>query len=89
MCDYNRIMKDIAEYKRIKEETEALIEGLQDELKEYMNAEGIEMLSGDEHKVTYKSVTSSRVDTAKVKAEFPEIASKCMKTTTTRRFTFS
>ena len=33
MCDYNAVMKQLAEYKRIQEETNGIIEGLQDELK--------------------------------------------------------
>ena len=89
MCDYNRVMKELAEYRRLKEETETMIEGLQDELKAYMMSENIDTLSGDEHKATYKVVTSNRVDTKLLKKEYPDIASKCSTATTTRRFTFS
>ena len=83
------IMKELAEYIRIQEETAAMVESLKDQLKERMNAAGVESLAGSEHKATYKAVTSSRVDTTALKKDLPEIAARYTKTTTTRRFTFA
>lgn len=87
--NYNEIMKQLAEYSRIAEETAQIIDGLKDQLKEYMTAEALESLTGDEHKATYKAVTSSRIDTATLKRELPEVAAKYTKATTTMRFTFA
>lgn len=87
--NYNEIMRELAQYNRIAEETAAVIEGLKDKLKEYMKAEGLETLTGDEHKATYKAVTSSRIDTAALKRELPDIATRYTKTTSTTRFTFA
>lgn len=87
--NYNEIMKELAQYTRIAEETAAVIEGLKDSLKAYMQAEGIETLAGDEHKATYKTVTSSRIDTTALKRELPDIATRYTKTTQTTRFTFA
>lgn len=83
------IMKELAEYIRMQEEAAAMVESLKDQLKERMTAAGVESLAGSEHKATYKTVTSSRVDTTALKKDLPEIAARYTKTTTARRFTFA
>jgi predicted phage-related endonuclease len=83
------IMRELAEYIRMQEEAAAMVESLKDQLKERMTAAGVESLAGSEHKATYKTVTSSRVDTAAIKRDMPEVAARYTKTTTTRRFTFA
>lgn len=85
----NDIMKELAQYKRLQDETTAIIEGLTDQLKEYMNENQLETLAGDEHKATYKIVTSSRIDTTALKKAMPEVVTAYTKTTETRRFTFA
>lgn len=83
------IMKELAEYIRMQEEAAAMVESLKDQIKERMTAAGVESLAGSEHKATYKTVTSSRVDTTALKKDLPEIAARYTKTTTSRRFTFA
>lgn len=83
------IMAELAQYIRMQEEAAAMVESLKDQLKERMTAAGVESLAGSEHKATYKEVTSSRVDTTRLKKDLPEIAARYTKTTTTRRFTFA
>ena len=85
----NDIMKELAQYKRLQDETAAIIEGLTDQLKEYMTANELDTLTGDEHKATYKIVTSSRIDTTALKKAMPEVVTAYTKTTETRRFTFA
>lgn len=87
--DINEIMAELAQYIRIQEEAAATVEALKDQLKAQMQAAGVDTLAGAEHKATYKAVTSSRVDTAALKKELPEIAARYTKTTETRRFTFA
>ena len=83
------IMAELAQYIRMQEEAAAMVESLKDQLKERMAAAGVDSLAGSEHKATYKAVTSSRVDTTRLKKDLPEIAARYTKTTTARRFTFS
>ena len=83
------IMKELAEYIRMQEEAAAMVESLKDQLKERMTAAGVDSLAGSEHKATYKAVTSSRIDTTRLKKDLPDIAARYTKTTTARRFTFS
>lgn len=89
MSNINEIMKQLAEYTRIQEETSAIIDGLKDQIKSYMVAEQIDTLTGDEHKATYKEVTSSRIDTKALKTELPEVATRYTTTTSSMRFTFA
>nr|DAL54841.1 MAG TPA_asm: Exonuclease [Caudoviricetes sp.] len=85
----NQIMAELAQYIRMQEEAAAMVESLKDQLKAQMQAAGVDTLAGDEHKATYKAVTSSRVDTTALKRDLPEIAAQYTKTTTARRFTFA
>lgn len=85
----NAIMAELAQYKRLQDETAAIIEGLTDQLKEYMTLNQLDTLTGAEHKATYKMVTSSRIDTTALKKALPEVATAYTKTTETRRFTFA
>ena len=39
-----------------------------------------------EYRITWKHVTSTRMDTAAIKAALPEVAARFTRTTTTRRF---
>lgn len=89
MLKINETMAELAKYNRMMEEVSAIIDGLKDEIKAYMDAHELETLTGDEHKAIYKAVTSTRIDTSALKKELPEIANRYSKTTTARRFTFS
>lgn len=85
----NAIMAELAQYIRMQEEAAAMVESLKDQLKAQMQAAGVDTLAGDEHKATYKAVTSCRVDTTAPKKDLPEIAARYTKTAETRRFTFA
>ena len=49
-------------------------------------ADMIAAISGTDWKVTYKAVTSSRIDTSALKKALPDLAQQFTKTTTARRF---
>ena len=51
-----------------------------------MTPEGVDTISGTDWKVTYKAVTSSRIDTSALKKALPDLAQQFTKTTTARRF---
>ena len=52
----------------------------------YMDAEGVDAINGTDWKVTYKAVTSSRLDANALKKALPDLAQQFTKTTTARRF---
>ena len=77
-------VKELMELKRMKEEIEAEIAAAEDEIKGVMGDE--ETLLAGAFKVDWKTVITSRIDTAALKRVMPEIAERFMKHTTTRRF---
>ena len=79
-------VKELRELKRMQEELTAEIEAIQDELKAHMDTHGMDTLLGLDWRITWKPVTSSRLDSAALKRELPEIASRFMLQTTSRRF---
>lgn len=85
----NEIMSSLAEYMRIADETAAIIDGLKDQLKQAMQAAGTDTIIGSEHKASYKTVVSSRIDTAALKKALPDVAKEYTRTTETKRFTFA
>ena len=77
-------VKELMELRRMKEEIEAEIAAAEDEIKSVMGDE--ETLLAGAFKVDWKTVITSRIDTAALKKVMPEIAERFMKQTTTRRF---
>ena len=88
MKDINMMFSELAQYTRLQDETAAIIEGLKDEIKRYMEDHNTEVLTGNEHKASYKAVTSSRLDSTALKRDMPAIAAQYIKTTETKRFLF-
>ena len=68
----------------MKEELEAEIATMEDEIKSVMGEE--ETLLAGAFKVTWTPYTSSRFDSTRFKKEHAELAAAYTKTTTTRRF---
>ena len=85
----DEIMKELAQYTRMAEEIATTVDGLKDQLKQIMLERNTDTLTGTEHKATYKTVTSSRIDTSALKKVHPTIAAEFTKTTETKRFTFA
>lgn len=85
----NEIMAELAQYTRLQEEAADMVEALKDKVKEYMTAQGVDTLTGAEHKATYKAVASSRIDTTALKKALPDVAAQYTRTTETKRFTFA
>lgn len=83
-AEINSRVKEVKELQRFIEELTAEMESKKDELKAFMG--DTEEVSTDEYKLTYKTITSSRLDTTALKKELPEIATRFTKTTASRRF---
>lgn len=84
--EINAKVKELRELRRMADELAAEIEAVQDSIKSQMDAQGVDTLSGSDWKVTWKPVTSARLDNSALKKELPEIAARFMKQTITRRF---
>lgn len=78
---------ELMELKRMRDELDAEIQDAEDEIKQAMGDEDT-LLAGP-FKVTWKTITSSRLDSTALKKALPEIAARFMKQTTTRRFSIN
>ena len=77
-------IKELMELKRMREELDAEISVIEDDIKQAMGNE--ETLIAGAFKVDWETVITSRIDTTALKKALPEIAERFMKQTTTRRF---
>jgi len=89
MENINNIMNELAQYIRLADEMQLIIDGLKDEIKAYMINNNLDTINGYDHKATYKSIESSRIDTKSLKNELPELAARYTVTSNTMRFNFS
>lgn len=86
----NEVMKTIAEYARIAEEAQKVVDENKELLKAYMTENELAELIGDEHKATYKEVISNRFDSKAFKAAGHEDLYKAFtKPSASMRFTFA
>ena len=79
-------VKELRELRRMAEELQAEIDAAQDAIKAHLDSQGVDTVAGTDWKVTWKPVTSSRMDTTALKKALPEIAERFMKSVTSRRF---
>ena len=79
--------RELRQWLAIIEEAQAEIEALKDEIKAAMGEK--EALQAGEYKISWKNVTSSRLDTAALKDALPDIVARFTKESTTRRFTIA
>ena len=78
---------EILDLKRMREELDATIATLEDRIQAVMGDE--ELLTAGAYKVSWKTFTSSRIDTTALKKALPEVAAAYTKTTTGRRFSIN
>lgn len=86
IIDMDSKIKELRELRRMSDELTAEMESITDSIKRHMDAEGVDTLNGTDWKVTYKAVTSSRLDTTALKKALPDLTAQFTKTTTARRF---
>lgn len=87
--EMNQKIKDLREYKRMRDELEAMIENLQDDIKAEMTAQGTDTLIGADWKVTWREYKSSRIDTTAFRNALPELAEKFTKVGVYKRFSLN
>lgn len=76
--------RELRELQALIEEAQAEAEGIRDELKRAMG--GAEELRAGEYHLTWKPVTTSRLDTKALRAALPDVAARFSRESTTRRF---
>ena len=84
--EMNSMVRKLRKLKQKQSELQAEIDALTDSIKAEMTACEVDTLTGADWKVTWKAVTSSRLDTTALKRELPDLALRFTKTSTSRRF---
>jgi len=84
--EMNSMVRKLRKLKQKQSELQAEIDGLTDSIKAEMTARSVDELAGTDWKVTWKSVTSARLDTTALKRELPDLALRFTKTSNYRRF---
>ena len=80
---------ELREIQAMIAELEVQAEAIKDMVKAKMYDEGTEDLTGNGWHATWHTVTSSRLDSKKLKADHPELYSQYSKTSSTPRFTLA
>jgi predicted phage-related endonuclease len=75
---------ELKELQRLAEELQAEITATQDAIKAAMGNR--EEVTAGAFKITWKPVTTTRVDTTALRKALPDVAERFSKSTTTRRF---
>ena len=89
MCtaiEINTNVRELQELRRMKEELEAEITALEDTLKQHMRDTGVYEINALTGRITWLEASSSRLDSAALKKELPELYARYSKETKTRYF---
>lgn len=78
-------IRELQELRRMKEELDAEITALEDRIKADMGSR--EQLTAGAFRVTWKAVTTSRLDSKSLLADEPDLCKRYMKQRSVRRFT--
>lgn len=78
-------IKELRELQALIEEAQAEAEAIKDALKAHMGES--EELRAGEYKITWKTVTTARLDGKALRAALPEVAARFTRETASRRFT--
>ena len=76
--------RELRQLQALIEEAQAEAEAIKDAIKAAMGDS--ESIQAGEYRITWRAVTSSRIDTTALKKALPDVAERFTKETTTRRF---
>lgn len=87
MNELHAIVKELKEFKLLKEEAEARIAELETIIKDTMKSQEKDKLEIGEYKCSLATITSSRVDGKALKEQFPDVFSRFSKSSSYERLT--
>ena len=79
--------RELRQLQALIEEAQAEAEAIKDAIKAAMGDS--ESVQAGEYRITWKAVTSSRIDTSTLRKALPDVAERFTKETVTRRFVIS
>lgn len=77
-------VRELRQLQALIEEAQAEAEAIKDAIKAAMGTQ--EALQAGEYKITWKPVTTARIDATALKKALPDVAARFTKETTVRRF---
>lgn len=78
--------RELRQLQNLIAEAEQEAEAIKDTIKAHLTAQGVDELRAGEYRVSWKPITTTRIDGKAFQQAFPEVAQAFTKTTTTRRF---
>ncbi len=76
--------RELRQLQRLIDEAQTEVEAIRDSIKAHMG--DTEELRAGEYKITWRPVTTTRIDGRAFQQAFPDVAQAFVKTTTVRRF---
>lgn len=88
-AELNAAVRDLKELRTLQNRITEKIKTLEDQIKMHMADTDEFTISGDGYRITWNEVASSRLDTAALKRDMPEIVEHYTHSSITRRFIVS
>lgn len=82
-------VQELQELRNMEAELKAEISSIEDEIKSEMLAQNTELLAGQNCKISWKTIVTTRFDSAAFKLTHADLFQQFSKATTTRRFIIS
>ena len=86
ICEVDAKVKELRELRNLEAEVKAEITAIEDDLKAEMLTQSTDVLNGRECMVSWKTVITSRFDSAAFKLSHADLFKQYSKATTSRRF---
>lgn len=84
--ELDRQLRELRQLRRMAEELQAQITQAEDAVKAELTARDTDQIITDQYKVTWKPVTSTRLDAKALKAELPDIYARYARESVSKRF---
>ena len=85
--ELKKTVSELKELKALREELDAEISALEDAIKMHMGDQ--EQLIAGPYKISWKTISTQRLDSKAIMAAVPDFCQSFIKTVTTRRFTIA
>lgn len=79
--------RELRQFQALIDEAEQEVEALKDAIKAAMG--NCEAVQAGEYKITWKEITTARIDTTALKKALPDVAERFTKQSTSRRFSIA
>ena len=83
--EMEKMARELRQLQALIDEAQAEAEALRDAIKAAMGSQ--EAVQAGEYRITWKPVTSTRLDATALRKALPDVAERFTRTTTVRRFT--